>query len=145
MQPFPHLNKIWSRLANWLQRYSSSKVWNFCHSSAGNSEMSGLIQPKIELDQAFKPVLVISNFDDDSIKNELELVFIKHYAPNSLHLTVNSHHVLFVKMLAKFSKGNNSSKNISKFDQVIYSSSPISWPSFKPLAQIVSEISYWQV
>ena len=32
--------------------------------------MSGLIQPKIELDQAFMPVLVTSNFDDDSIKNE---------------------------------------------------------------------------
>ena len=32
--------------------------------------MSGLIQPKIELDQAFLSVLVTSNFDDDSIKNE---------------------------------------------------------------------------
>ena len=32
--------------------------------------MSGLIQPEIELDQAFMPVLVTSNFDDDSIKNE---------------------------------------------------------------------------
>ena len=32
--------------------------------------MSGLIQPKIELDWAFMPVLVTSNFDDDSIKNE---------------------------------------------------------------------------
>ena len=32
--------------------------------------MSGLIWPKIELDQAFVPVLVTSNFDDDSIKNE---------------------------------------------------------------------------
>ena len=32
--------------------------------------MSGLIQPKIELDQAFMPVLVTSNFDDNSIKNE---------------------------------------------------------------------------
>ena len=31
MQPFPHpidaTHKIWSRLANWLQRYSSLKVW----------------------------------------------------------------------------------------------------------------------
>ena len=31
MQPFPYLSdathKIWSRLANWLQRYSSLKVW----------------------------------------------------------------------------------------------------------------------
>ena len=42
---------------------------------------------------------------------KLELAFIKHYAPNSLHLTVKSHHVLFVKMLAKFSKGHNSGKN----------------------------------
>ena len=28
--------------------------------------MSGLIQPKIELDQAFMPVLVTSNFDDSN-------------------------------------------------------------------------------
>ena len=32
--------------------------------------MSSLIRPKIELDQAFMSALVISNFDDDSIKNE---------------------------------------------------------------------------
>ena len=32
--------------------------------------MSGLIRPKIELDQAFMPVLVTSNFNDDLIKNE---------------------------------------------------------------------------
>ena len=32
--------------------------------------MSGLIRPKIELDRTFMPVLVTSNFDDDSIKNE---------------------------------------------------------------------------
>ena len=32
--------------------------------------MSGLIWPKMELDQDFMPVLVTSNFDDDSIKNE---------------------------------------------------------------------------
>ena len=40
--------------------------------------MSGLIRPKIELDRAFMPVLVTSNFDDDSIKNEwtsMETVF----------------------------------------------------------------------
>ena len=74
MQPFPHpsdpTHKIWSRLADWLQRYSSSKVWNFRHSRASNSKMSGLIRPEIELDRAFMPVLVTSNFDDDSIKNE---------------------------------------------------------------------------
>ena len=32
--------------------------------------MSGLIWPKFQLDQALMPVLVTSNFDDDSIKNE---------------------------------------------------------------------------
>ena len=43
--------------------------------------MSGLIRPKIELDRAFMPVLVTSNFDDDSIKNErasMETAF-SHY------------------------------------------------------------------
>ena len=43
--------------------------------------MSGLIRPKRELDQAFMPVLVTSNFDNDSIKNErasLETPF-SHY------------------------------------------------------------------
>ena len=74
-------HKIWSRLANWLQRYSSSKVWNFRHSRTSNSKMSGLIRPKIELDRVFMPVLVTSNFDDDSIKNEqasMETLF-PHY------------------------------------------------------------------
>ena len=32
--------------------------------------MSGLIRPKIELHRAFMPILVTSNFNDDSIKNE---------------------------------------------------------------------------
>ena len=32
--------------------------------------MSGLIRPKIELDRAFMPVMVPSNFDNDSIKHE---------------------------------------------------------------------------
>ena len=32
--------------------------------------MNGLIWPKIEHDQVFMPVLVTSNFDDESIKNE---------------------------------------------------------------------------
>ena len=43
--------------------------------------MIGLIQPKIELDQVFMPVLVTSNFDDDWIKNErasMETAF-SHY------------------------------------------------------------------
>ena len=51
-------------------RHSNSKVSNFHRSRASNSKMSGLIQPKIKHDQAFMHVLVTSNFDDDSIKNE---------------------------------------------------------------------------
>ena len=45
-------------------------MWNFRHSRLSNSKLSGLIRPKIELNQAFMPVLVTSNFDDDLIKNE---------------------------------------------------------------------------
>ena len=33
--------------------------------------MSSLIRPEIKLFQAFMPVLITSNFDNDSIKNEL--------------------------------------------------------------------------
>ena len=50
MQPFPHpsdaIHKIWSRLANLVQRHSCSKVWNSRYSTASNSKMSGLIRPK---------------------------------------------------------------------------------------------------
>ena len=53
-----------------MQIYSSSKVWNFCRSGAIYSNMSGLIRSKIELDRVLIIVLVISNFVDDSIKNE---------------------------------------------------------------------------
>ena len=43
--------------------------------------MSGLIRPEIELNRALMPVLVTSNFGDDSIKNEqtsMETAF-SHY------------------------------------------------------------------
>ena len=43
--------------------------------------MSGLIGPKFELDQSFMPVLVTSNFNDDSVENEqasMETAF-SHY------------------------------------------------------------------
>ena len=42
-------------------RYIKVQKWNF-----RNSKMNGLIRLK----RAFMPVLVTSNFDDDSIKNE---------------------------------------------------------------------------
>ena len=35
-----------------------------------NSKVSSLMPPEIKLIQAFMPVLVTYNFDDDSIKNE---------------------------------------------------------------------------
>ena len=34
------------------------------------AKVSSLIRPEIKLDGAFMPVLVTSNFDDNSIKNE---------------------------------------------------------------------------
>ena len=43
-------------------------------------------RPKIELIQAFMPVLVISNFDDDSIKNEwvsMETPFSHYKSPGN--------------------------------------------------------------
>ena len=50
--------------------------------------MSGLIRPKIELNQAFMPVLVTSNFDDDLIKNDqasMETTF-SHYKSMGIFL-----------------------------------------------------------
>ena len=44
-------------------------------------EVNCLIRPEIKLIRAFKPILVTSNFDDDSIKNEqasMETAF-SHY------------------------------------------------------------------
>ena len=61
---------MWSRLADWLLRYSNSNVWNFRHSRANNTKMSGLIQPIIKFSWDLMPFLVTSNFDDDLIKNE---------------------------------------------------------------------------
>ena len=104
------LHKIWSRLANWLQRYSSSKVWNFRHSRASNSKMSGLIQPKIELDQAFMPVLATSNFDDDSIKNErarMETPFFQH---KSMGNVLDAQEQLTPKSVIRLGRNSNSSK-----------------------------------
>ena len=37
---------------------------------SSNSKVSSLIKTEIKLIRAFMPVLVTSNFDDDSIKNE---------------------------------------------------------------------------
>ena len=43
---------------------------NFRHLRASNSKVSRLIRPEIKHVRAFMPVLVTSNFDEDSIKNE---------------------------------------------------------------------------
>ena len=53
----------------------------FRHSRASNSKVSSLIRPEIKLVRDFMPVLVTSNFDDDSIKNKrasMETAF-SHY------------------------------------------------------------------
>ena len=57
------------------------KCKKFRHSRASNSKMDSLIRLEIKLVRAFMPVLVTSNFDDDSIKNErasMETAF-SHY------------------------------------------------------------------
>ena len=57
------------------------KCKNFRHSRVSNSKVSSLLQPEIKLVQACMPVLVTSNFDGDSIKNErasMETAF-SHY------------------------------------------------------------------
>ena len=74
MQPFPHPNdaniKFDQDRPTGFRDIKVQKCKNFRHSRASNSKMSRLIRPKIKLNQAFMPVLVTSNFDDDSIKNE---------------------------------------------------------------------------
>ena len=83
MHPFPYpdnaTHKFWSRLATWLQRYSNSNVWNFRHSRASNSKMSGLSRPKIELDRAFMPVLVTSNIM--MIRSKMNELAWRHHFP----------------------------------------------------------------
>ena len=72
--------------------------------------MSGLIQPKIELDQASMPVLVTSNFDDDLIKNEwasLETPF-SHY--KSMGNSLDAQGQLTPKSVVRSSRNSNSSE-----------------------------------
>ena len=61
---------------------------NFRLSRASHSEVSKLIRPESKLVHAFMPVLVTSNFDDDSIKNErasMETAF-SHYKTMGIFL-----------------------------------------------------------
>ena len=73
MQPFPtpvmlHI-KFYQDWPTGLRDIQVQKCEIFV-TKASNSEMSRPIRPKIELDQALMPVLVTSNFHEDSIKNE---------------------------------------------------------------------------
>ena len=53
MQPFPHpsdaTHKIWSRLADWLQRYSSLKVWTTTDDEDGRTDDGPLVYYKLTL------------------------------------------------------------------------------------------------
>ena len=72
--------------------------------------MSGLIRPKIELDRAFMPVLVTSNFDDDSIKNErasMETAF-SHYM--SMGNFLDTQGQLTPKSVVRSGRNSNSSE-----------------------------------
>ena len=85
MQPFPTPVMLQIKLdQDWptgLRDIQVRKCKNFRHSRASNSKVSSPIWPEIKLVQAFMPVLVTSNYDDDSIKNErasMETAF-SHY------------------------------------------------------------------
>ena len=74
MQPSPSLvmlhikcDQDWSTGLNDIQ---VQKCKIFVTQGQVNSKVSSLIRPEIKLVRAFMPVLVTSNFDDDSIKNE---------------------------------------------------------------------------
>ena len=54
---------------DWSAGFRDIKVQK-CEIFVTQGQNGGLIRPKIELDCAFIPVLVTSNFDDDSIRNE---------------------------------------------------------------------------
>ena len=58
---------------DWPTGFRDIQIQNceiFITQGPSNSKMSSLIRPKTELDRAFILVLVTSNIDDDSIKNE---------------------------------------------------------------------------
>ena len=82
----------------------------------GNTDLTFLIYViKVNMYKQFTIKYIQLKFNyhstiQEHANNKLELVFIKHYAPNSFPLTVSSHHVLFVKRLPKFSKGHNFGK-----------------------------------
>ena len=67
MQPFPQSNdathKNWSRLA-WDIKVEKCEIF-VIQGQVKFPKMNGLIRLKIKLNQAFMPVLVTSNFDDD--------------------------------------------------------------------------------
>ena len=54
---------------DWPTGLGDIQVWK-CKIFVIHSKVSSLIQPEIILVWTFMPVLVTSNFDDDSIKNE---------------------------------------------------------------------------
>ena len=71
MQPFPTPVMLHIKFdQNWPTGLRDIQVRNFRHSKASNSKVSSLIRPEIKLVRAFMLVLVTSDFDDDSIKNE---------------------------------------------------------------------------
>ena len=85
MQSFPHPNdashKIWSRLANGFRDIQVQKCEIFVTQGQITPKWVVWFGPKSNSTKFFMPVLVTSNFDDDSIKNErtsIETAF-SHY------------------------------------------------------------------
>ena len=92
MQPFPTPVMLYIKFdQDWpigLRDIQVQKCNIFVTQGRVNSKVSSLIRPKIKLWWAFMPVLVTSNFDDDSIKNErasLETAF-SHYKSMGIFL-----------------------------------------------------------
>ena len=75
-------------------------------------QICGLIRPKIELDRAFMPVLVTSNFDDDSIKNER---------------AAWRHHIPIISLWELFRRSRAGNSVVS---------GPI-WPKFEPVRDLM--------
>ena len=72
--------------------------------------MRGLIQLKIELGRAFMPVLIISNFDDDSIKKERARMETPFFRYKSVGNVLDAQGQLTPKSVVRSGRNSNSSK-----------------------------------
>ena len=72
--------------------------------------MSSLIRPEIKLIQAFMPVLVTNNFDNDSIKNERASMETRFSHYKSMGNVLDAQGQLTPKLVVQSGRNSNSSK-----------------------------------